>query len=112
MIALALKLSKSGVSPIKIISSYDYESMHDSFSYSVKQLTDEEQIALACAGVMPAGHWVPLEVWALVVPVDVCETGDVLEEVSVFWLILWKLAILGVHCAASSAQQRRLAARV
>ena len=51
------------------------------------RLTEGDRNALACASVVPADQWIPLDIWELVIPVDICEIGDVHDEVCLHYFI-------------------------
>ena len=77
---------KNGISNIECTSSYRFKNLHDTFSESVKKLNDNDRNALACASVLPYDQWIPLDIWELVVPIDICEMGDIHDEVRIFFL--------------------------
>uniref|UniRef100_A0A1I7XPT7 NB-ARC domain-containing protein n=1 Tax=Heterorhabditis bacteriophora TaxID=37862 RepID=A0A1I7XPT7_HETBA len=75
------RLTDHGLSAISTTSSYEYHSLHVALNYSVERLSVVNRDTLACIAVMPPNQWIPIEVWALVIPVDLCDQDDLLAVV-------------------------------
>ncbi|KAK6016986.1 NB-ARC domain protein, partial [Ostertagia ostertagi] len=69
-------LEERGLSWLTQKSSYEYVSMHMSLTTSVERLSSDERDTLACAAILPSEDDIPLQVWALFVPVDVVDTDE------------------------------------
>ncbi|KAK6040383.1 NB-ARC domain protein [Cooperia oncophora] len=70
------RLDGRGLSSLTLKTSYEYASMHMALTTSVERLSSDERDTLACAAILPSEEDIPLEVWALVVPVDVVDADE------------------------------------
>ncbi|ETN71172.1 hypothetical protein NECAME_00861 [Necator americanus] len=70
------RLKTRGLSSLTATTAFGYESMHDALTASVERLPSCDRDTLACAVIFPSEQEIPLEIWALVVPVDVIDTDE------------------------------------
>ncbi|EGT52080.1 hypothetical protein CAEBREN_29155 [Caenorhabditis brenneri] len=80
MAQLNNKLETRGLLGIECVTPYCYTSISKALQRCVEVLSDEDRNALALAVIMPPEVDIPLKIWSLIIPVNICSNEEELLD--------------------------------